>query len=369
MKLLIGVLFLTLVPILLRGQDRFMFMDVKAHGGKHLYLSDELAAKMDRLQYIATELRVGWQTDGSKGWEHNYNYPSYGLGWYSGFIGDKQILGNPNAFYGFIIFPLTKQRKHTLVSELSLGLTYELHKFDPELNPLNDAIGTSVAVYFNYSIGGRYEFSDRWDFLYGLDITHMSNGRITVPNYGLNMGGVNVGLSYHFNTPADKSLMASITSPAWCVRPACSLEKDKNMKRSEGSTLLYFAPSTTQNKGEEGQGKRYFNSSTVLEYQHFFHYKHGVVVGVDFFYDGSMRSYGESPFVVGAHTGYDYRMSKLTIRTHLGTYLHAPKRKGGFFMRPALKYDINEKWFAQLGLKTKNGLVADWIEWGVGVKL
>jgi len=31
-------------------------------------------------------------------------------------------------------------------------------------------------------------------------------------------------------------------------------------------------------------------------------------------------------------------------------------------------YHWNDRWFAQLGLKTLDGGTADWIEWGVGVK-
>ena len=350
-------------------QGKFMFLDIKGHTGYHLYLTEELSAEITDHHYYAGEIRLGWQSDGSKGWEHNYNYPSYGIGWYSGVIGDKEILGNPNALFGFISFPLSKQKKHVWVSEISLGIAYDLNKFDPNFNPKNDAIGSKIEAYFNYNFGGRYRLSESWDLLYGVDLTHMSNGRVKQPNRGLNMGGVNAGVSYHFGSVKDGPLLASKSSPVWYIRPVFSKERDNDLKTKETSRLVYFGMGTTQNREDEGSHKGYFNSSLVMEYQRFFHLKHGYALGLDLFYDGSLRPYLDDPFMAAVHGGYDYRMSKLTMRFQLGTYLYAPDKKGGFFMRPALQYEIGEKWFTQLGVKTKNGIVADWVELGVGVRL
>jgi hypothetical protein len=43
--------------------------------------------------------------------------------------------------------------------------------------------------------------------------------------------------------------------------------------------------------------------------------------------------------------------------------------KDKFFFRPAIKFDINQIFFTQVGLKTQAGLKADWVEIGAGIRL
>lgn len=366
---LIFLLFATLsAPKLFSQSTNFRFLDIKGHGGVHLYTGDELTDALEN-GYGAAEVRFGWQTDGSKGWEHNYHYPAYGVGWYSGFIGNSEILGNPNAIYGFLSFPLSRLKRNTWISELALGVTYDLQKYDPVTNPLNDAIGSKIAVYVNYSFGGRYELNREMDLLYAVDFTHMSNGRTSQPNFGLNMVGANLGVRYHFNKLQRKNDPGPRPTVIYDVRPDYSIQKDSDLKRKENNFLIIPMFGFSQNGMDKGTNLRYFNSTLGAEYQHFFHLKHAFVGGLDFFYDGSLQGYDEDPFMLGYHAGYDYRMRGFSIRLQLGGYVYAPDRKGGFFMRPAAKYDFGKRWFCQLGLKTRNGAAADWIELGVGVRL
>ena len=346
----------------------FRFIDIKGHGGSHLYTGDDLSDVLDN-GYGALEVRFGWQTDGSQGWENNYRYPAYGVGWYSGFIGNSDILGNPNAVYGFLSFPVSRLKRNTWISEIALGLTYDLQKYDPETNPLNDAIGAKFAVYVNYSFGGRFQINREMDLLYGLDFTHMSNGRTSQPNFGLNMVGTNLGIRYHFNKMQRKNAPGPRPSVIYDVRPDYSKGKDADLRRRTNNFLVIPMFGFSQNSMDKGTNLRYFNSSLVGEYQHFFHLKHAFVGGLDFFYDGSLQGYEEDPLMLGYHAGYDYRMRSVSIRLQLGGYIYAPDRKGAFFMRPAVKYEFGKHWFCQLGLKTRNGAAADWIELGVGIKL
>ncbi len=353
----------------LMEDNNFMFVDIKLHSGVHMYTGEDLAEALSH-GYGSVELRLGWQMDGSEAWHHNYGFPAFGVGYYTGFIGDPDILGKPNALYGFISFPISPNRRHTWISELSFGLTYDLQNYDPIDNPYNDAIGARGAVYFNYNIGGRFNLNREMDLLYGVDFTHFSNGRSFQPNYGLNMFGVNVGARYHFNSDqknADESPdNPSILLP---VRPDVSKKKDIEMPLKEHNFLVYQAVGTTQNGSDAGTSNRYFNSSTVLEYQYFINLKHAATVGLDMFYDGSLTAFDEDPWMYGYHVGYDYRVWRFSIRLQVGGYLKAPDRKAGFFFRPAAKFDISKHLYTQIGLKTLNGGAADWVEFGMGVKL
>ncbi len=346
--------------------QKFMFVELRGHSGVHLYTGEALNEALDN-GYGAIEVRLGWQTSGDEDWHGAYGYPSYGVGWYSGAIGNPDILGAPNALYGFINFPLMINERNTLVSDLALGYTYDLNPYDIDNNPTNDAIGARGAVYFNLGIGGRYELNREIDLTYGIDFTHFSNGRSFQPNYGLNMVGLFFGTRYNFNNQQKETDPSVRPIQILPVRPDYPDEWSDLSNTDENNLLLYASAGTSQNREDEGTSNRYFNSSVTLEFQHFFNLKHAATVGLDYFYDGSLVPYNDDPNMVGYHVGYDYRIWKFSIRLQVGGYLDAPDRKGGFFFRPAGKFDITDNIFAQVGLKTLNGGAADWIEFGIGV--
>lgn len=345
--------------------DHYMFVELRGHSGVHFYTGEALSSTLES-GYGSLEARLGWQTTGANDWEGAYGYPSYGFGWYSGFIGNPEVLGQPNALFGFLSFPISINRRNTFMSDLSLGLTYDLNPYDPDNNPNNDAIGSPVTVYFNLSLGGRYNLNREIDLTYGIDFTHFSNGRTVQPNYGLNMMGAHLGTRYHFNPHQHKVDNGIKPQVLLDVRPDYPTEWSDLSNTDEDNFLLYLAGGTTQNGQDKGTSNRYFNSSVTFEYQHFFNLKNGVVAGLDLFYDGSLTAFDEDPWMYGYHGGYDYRIYRFTMRFIVGGYFSAPERKGGFFMRPAAKWDFNDHIYAQVGLKTLNGGAADWVEYGIG---
>lgn len=358
---------------------RFRFVDVKGHTGSHLYSGQSLDDYLEN-GYAGLEIRYGWQTKGVRDWEKAYAYPAFGLGWYSGYVGDPSIFGNPNAMYGFMSFPLSKHKKFTFNIEPALGLTYNLIPYDPNNKGavVNDAIGSKVCVYFNFNIGGNIQLNREIDFIYGLDLTHFSNGRMFTPNYGLNMLGINVGTRYHFNRDQKKVDPSYNPSTVLAARPTYG-EYHAPRKLKSHAIQLYQAFGSVQNDRDAGTDTRYNTASTVLEYQHKFDEMHAFMGGVDLFYDASLGdpiahpSHNQYPtlWLPGIHAGYGFNWWRLAINMQLGTYLNTAGRtlKGNYFMRPNLKYDINKTFYAQLGLKTLDGGASDWVEWGVGVRL
>ncbi|KIC95059.1 hypothetical protein OI18_09275 [Flavihumibacter solisilvae] len=357
--------------------DKFRSFGFKLHAGGHLYTGEQLSEMLEN-GYAAIELRYGWQSKGSQDWQKEHGYPTYGIGWYTGYIGDPEIFGNPNALFGFISFPLNQGRRNNFLLEPALGLTYNLKPYDPDNNSINDAIGAKLAVYFCLHAGGRYQVNREIDLLYGLDLTHFSNGRINTPNMGLNMIGLSVGAAYNFNTSqkvVDKSRHPSTILEVRPVTPQWPGPR----RLSENNITLYQAFGTVQNIRDAGTDHRYLTSSTVLEYQHKFNTKHGLTVGFDAFVDPSARDTVEytanktemENFFPGAHAGYDFMFWRLSIRLQVGVHLSSIGRelKGTTFVRPALRFDISKRFNAQIGLKTFNGAQSDWVEWGFGYKI
>lgn len=358
------------------NKGSFKFLSYKFHSGQHFYTGSQLK---DRLKhgYKSFEARAGWQTHGKHEWEGYFNYPSYGIGTYIGFVGDIEIFGNPNAVFGFMAFPISKRKRNFFQIEPALGLTYNLKPYNAKTNESNDAIGARMAVYFSIHAGGRYRFTREMDFLYGLDATHFSNGRSSQPNLGLNMLGLSAGLCYHYNgrqRKVDNALHPKVLLEARPYYPA----KVKVPRLTEDNISLYQAFGVVQNMRKEGTNHRYLTSSTVLEYQHKFNPMHAVSVGGDFFYDRSAKDTAEyhkntsmQTFFPAAHIGYDFMFWRLQVKLQIGAHLSSMGRelKSTTFIRPAVRYEANKRFFLQLGLKTRKGSTADWVEFGAGYKL
>ncbi|ULQ54593.1 acyloxyacyl hydrolase [Flavihumibacter fluvii] len=355
----------------------FKFFSLKLHTGKHIYTGEALTDKLKN-GYGAIELRTGWQSQGKADWQRQYNFPSYGLGWYSGYVGDVDIFGSPHALFGFITFPLTKNQRNTFQVEPSLGVTFNLHPYNPDHNSINDAIGAKLAAYFAIHAGGKYELNREIDLLYGFDLTHFSNGRTVTPNLGLNMLGFSLGARYNYNSmqrKVDKSIHPTTILEA---RPTFGKTENPDKIR-EDNVSFYQAFGTVQNKDDAGTNNRYLTTSTVVEYQHKFNTKHAANIGFDAFFDPSARDTAEftankeemETFFPAVHIGYDLMFWRMSFRFQLGFNLTSIGRelKGNTFIRPAIQYNISKKFYAQLGLKTMNGATADWVEWGLGYKM
>lgn len=352
------------------NQGRFRTLEIRGHTGGHMYGGETLTSKLES-GYGALEVRYAWQSRDEEIWG-KYGYPSYGVGLYSGFLGDPEIFGNPNAVFGFINFPVSNPaRRNQFAIEPSLGLTYNLNPFDPESNPLNDAIGARMAVYFDLNFGWAYRWTPEMDITYGIDFSHFSNGRSFTPNWGLNMLGINVGLRYHYNADQHRTEKGMYPDNRLQSRYLRS-EKTPNVKVEKNQSVnVYFALGTVQTEEGAGTDTRYGTFSLVLDYQHKFNNMHSVSAGVDYFVDNSLKeTYPEGDgknSLVGIHAGYDFMFWRLTTLLHGGTYITDKLGKEALFLRPAIRYNINKWAYAQVGLKTI-GFAADWVEFGIGFR-
>ncbi len=60
------------------------------------------------------------------------------------------------------------------------------------------------------------------------------------------------------------------------------------------------------------------------------------------------------------------------IGVQMGIYLSDAARyytSSNVWLRPNIKYDFSKYIYAQIGLKTFNGAAADWVEYGIGIRL
>lgn len=352
------------------SKDIFKYIEVKTQFGAFLKSNNSIgdSGLLDN-GYGGVLVKMGWQPTNSESWASKYNYPSYGFGFYSGFLNDAEVFGNPNALFGFISFPISRPNsRNAFAIEPSLGLTYKLNPYDSETNPLNDAIGARMAVYFNLNFGFSYKWTRELDLLYGIDISHFSNGSTYKPNSGLNLYGINLGLRYNYNRRQlieIKDIYSNHVLPARFQRP----HRTPMDLASSNSITVYLAGGLAQSDEMMGSSSLMGVFSGIVDYEHKFNEIHGISAGLDMLYDNRLRDKSSRDrWMPAVHAGYSFSFYKFDVKMQFGTYLGSQNGKGSYFMRPSLRFHINKYLFAQLGLKTLDGGKADYIEYGIGFK-
>ncbi|MEN8123670.1 MAG: acyloxyacyl hydrolase [Bacteroidota bacterium] len=348
---------------------RFRYIDLKGHTGLHKYSGESLENLLG-LGYGSFDVKFGWKPSIPEHWSNNYGYASYGIGYYIGFIGNPNVLGTPNAIFGFVNFPVSHPSKRNVFQiSPAFGFVFNLKPYDEISNPLNDSFGSKYAFYSNINIGAAYFVSQNMDLLYGIDLTHLSLGRVTTPNYGLNMVGINLGLRYYYNN--DQRKLNKNSSNIQLQSRFSRYSGNTKTNLNESLINIYTAIGTVQNEEDKGTSNRYYTFSGVIDYQYKFNTMHAITTGIDLFYDESLVLYypdKKDRYLVGIHAGYDFMVYKFAFRFQGGAYIGDDKDKEPLYMRVAFQYEFTKWMYAQIGIKSKKGARADWMEWGIGFK-
>jgi hypothetical protein len=353
----------------------FNVVDFKYHHGRFLKNSGTLDDIMDN-PYDAFDVRIGFQADGEQQiWDQLYGYPVYGVGFYQAYFEGGE-LGSPQALYMFMRAPVIKGKKLSWNWELAVGLSYGFYKYDPNTNPDQQVIGSEHNVYFNAATGLSYDLGKRWDITLDMDVTHFSNGSTRTPNLGVNLMGLVLGGRYYFNpvrnyTKAIDDEYRPLTKPIFIRK-----EVPKFQRRSE--IILFLSAGGKTTTTQIYNGPTYFISSLSLDYAWAYHHVGKVGVGFDAFYESALRDFPEKRenpgfsdlSYYGWHIAHYLNIYRLTLVTQIGFYLsNHVSHKGNTYMQVGGSYSVTEQFFLRAALKTRNGSVADFIEWGVGYRI
>ena len=318
-------------------------------------------------------------------------FPEYGFGIGGFFYTVRDVanaIGDPNGFYGFMGIPLHKGKgfKFHIDLDLAAGLTFDLNPYDPITNPYNDAVGSRILFYFNFDLEFKHKLSERLDLTYGLSFIHFSNGRLRTPNLGVNMAGFNIGLRYFFN-PLRPYTKKVLPDEKLQLRPNYITEKpEKAPNYFFGRVWTSFGtaatnppvdttlpPDSTQNLA----GPNYLTHSTGLDYQYRIGRLFSTGLAISYQFDAGLVEqfpnrdatiWQRSQISLGPH--FEFYFNRISIMGQFMIYAYAaPEVKelvGNWHFRAGGRVHINKNLFAQFTLKTRNGGIADWVEWGIG---
>lgn len=342
--------------------------------------------------YNALELKMGWQSTGRQDWQQRHKYPVYGLGVFVSSLGDSDadsLVGAPNGVFFYYGEPLVRFWRFTAFFDMGIGLSYDFNPYDAENNPTNDVIGSRVNLYFNGNMYLMYKLSERYDLTLGANFFHFSDGRTNTPQRGINLAGLNVGVKYNFNPMTNYAKHSNSTyqpqiRPTYISTPKPPIDRYGELQFMASIGTVETEPGEA--KTAEGVydttslQKRYTTSTLSIDYTYLTLRKLKLQVGLDGMFDGSLENSieGIAPqdvdfggkAMLGYHFGFQYLIERFAFYYALGFYAYKEtEQRGNWYMRAGGRIGITPKIDAHVALKTRNGGIADWIEWGLAYKL
>ncbi|MCB9447367.1 MAG: acyloxyacyl hydrolase [Flavobacteriales bacterium] len=335
-----------------RIQSRFHYGFVMSHTKKmgHLITQHSRAA----------ELCVSQQTRGTRSWERAYNYPEKGLMLFYTELGNPVLLGHGLGFAPYIHLPLGGNFPAVTRLRIATGPGWVEKTFDRIENHKNTAMSSHINIFIQLMWDARWKLSDRLNLHAGIGLSHFSNGAFKTPNLGLNLMTVNTGFSWGTSgqsqtvvhdapEPVDHAWQASLTLGGG-LKEIVPPGTDKY----RACTAILALSRRGGLKGEYGAALEGFYDASV--------YHQALADSIDIGSEAAGTRMGVS--VYGGLV-----MGRLHVLLFQGAYLVAayPARKP-IFHRLAIRYDVNDHWYANFSLKT-HLFDADYLELGAGFRM
>jgi len=352
------------------------YIQLNCHTGVYWSRTEYMAEQFSK-GYRAFDVRFGYQSTGGKLWHQYHNYPRYGFGiHYADLVKDRAdtIMGDPFSVFVFYKAPWARIGPVTLNTDMGIGLSYTSLIHDPETNPYNDLIASHLNLYFEFNFNVGVQLSQRFDLSAGFGVSHYSNGRIHMPQKGVNHWGGSFGLGYFFDGKHNKKLKNQ--DELGFLRADRIRTDPPGFETYEELQVMYAAGVTEWHRLGETEGVHYFASSFTVDYAFRYSYKSAVTLGFDLLYDGALERAikGIPPEDVttfqktymGGHLGYQFIVDRFTLVINFGTYfLQHSKDRGFLFSRWGGRFRLTDHLHANICIKTRNGVRSDWIEWGL----
>ncbi|MCL3780118.1 hypothetical protein EMN47_06910 [Prolixibacteraceae bacterium JC049] len=312
--------------------------------------------------FSSADIKLGWQTNGSKQWHHDLNLPYYGLGIQSTKFSLEEEIGYPTAVYFFFGGPFVKQQKYSFDYEFGFGISYNWKPYNKIDNPFNIAIGSHHNAYIDLRMAYSRYLSPEMRFIAGIHVTHFSNGAVRFPNKGMNMIAPFVGLRYHFKAPQE-------LAPTDIPKPLPSHEIN----------LLYSTGKRSCDEIDDMNKYHFSLHNLSFEYlkvpSPIFRYGLGFDLSIDQhnFIEIDGNTVHKAPFrkqIVGGLTALgQFRANRLAIHAALGYELFGHEHNRlikRLYQRLGLRVYTYKNMFLGVHIKAQNFSAADYIEWAIG---
>jgi len=341
-----------------------LIFESKIHYG-FLY-AQHLELELFNAHFPAFEVIIQKLTYGRHQWERDYNYPLIGISLFYSGVGNNPSLGSAYALMPFINFPLYKNKHFTAGFRLALGIGYITKPFDRISNYKNLAIGSHLNAAVNLMAEVRYRISYFLSVSAGVSLQHFSNGSLKLPNYGINLPLLNIGIAYR-PFKENQNIEGRFIAP---TKPYSAIVR-RSIEINIGGFVGFKNMLAVYGKN---YWVTHFYANSFLEVSP----KSKFGIGLDFSYDPSQITMLEMNGTIvnnklsvirpGINGAYQLVMSRLGFIFNLGCYLGGKEKSNGpFYEKISVQYGFTKNLYAAVMLKVHWGR-ADYIGWGLGYR-
>lgn len=309
-----------------------------------------LMSHLPQAPAVASEFSYIYRTNQAKKWHEAYRQPLLGGTLFFGSVGNNEILGRFTGLYGFVELPIVKHKRYRLDFKFATGLGYTNKPFDPVLNPENVAIGSRVNALMCFAFKQSWRFSD-YGLTFGIDMTHFSNASFQMPNLGVNVPYLSLGVQKFF-TPEEKEIPRPELDRKDLLFGLTGIISGKEMNPKGVGRFPVFAASLF--------ARKYFGP------------KAGMEASFDIIYKTSLLSHpsypqaaGWDPLQIGLFVGYVHPFDRLHFIYGAGVYLRDVLRPDeSIYLRLGSRYALTYHLEVLATLKTHYAK-ADYMELGL----
>jgi len=317
---------ISLISFSVSGQEKFQKSIVVSYENGPLLgngedWSDEIK---ESEKYKGIDIRFEWRKVQNTFYNYLYRYPSMGIG-FSSLSYNSEQLGTPMGIYGFVEMPFRRKgifNKFYLSYFAQLGLGFLIKAYDPESNPMNQFVGSTLNSYIHLGFKANYRLSQRVSLVGTIGLKHFSNGALKKPNAGINYMpfglGVKTNLGRIQGLPREKVLFPDLE------------------KRGFWNLALYLG-----GKNYEFGEPNYFRGGLGVNYLWEASYKYRIGLGIDWFYGAGVKERWPNQ-----KTGFFDANSFALVGSwewKINEHLYAPIAIGVYFNRS--EFNQEESWF------------------------
>lgn len=349
------------------GQDRekptWSFGVNPYYGGVLRYKPEMPKLKMTNL--YGFEFYANKITNGSKPWQSRFNYPHVGFAAEYYNYGDPQELGEVYSASTYLDFTLNPKKRSQWRLNIGTGLVYSTKTFNAETNPENKAISSKISYILRGTIHYEIQLNPHYYLNLNAAFRHYSNGKLNIPNNGMNFPITGLGLRYvvhpqnvtyykdtvsHFDKHIKFNLMVS---NSWRE----VLQED--YKHKANTISLYLSKRFTKfNALLLGVDGFLYDKASVQRALSVWKSKNGLPPEYKPSDDGRQ---------LAITAGTEVYFGRISVIVQGGYYIYKPQKMydATWYQRYGLKYKVINHLFSQITLKA-HSRTADMVEFGVG---
>lgn len=280
-------------------------------------------------------IEVAQQTNGSQAWHRWYGYPR--VGWTISVLdyGNREVLGRAYSLHPFLDIYILRSRRWTLLWRTSFGLALIDRRFDRVNNLENNAIGSPINNHASLNLLTEIKVSPILWIRAGGTLSHNSNGRLQVPNLGLNTAKIRIGATYQLNS--SERLLEEVA------------KKEKpNIRFIDRLQLhLRWGQAFKEDKVAGGPTYSVMIPSAHIGYQ--FGRKNRLQLGWEYIYDRGVKAFLDNHQVEEENAGLRYRRHALLLGHEFLLARVGLMTQAFIYMNPPFEAGNTNPWGVKIG--------------------